>query len=167
MTKLIHKEKCICMPNNFVPKRGCPVHDTYPSPEARCNHEWARKLSRKMIDAFPSHCEHTIGQEIVVNNKSYFRGICRDCWLERCEELLITENSSPEARVDWEKIYEPWIIGLNKATLELGCFRTYAEAQDRLDNFIMNNMTTATLCSSGITEKILYKAAFEKGREAR
>ena len=92
---------------------------------------------------------------------------CLKCRASTFEGKCDCECHSPEARVDWEKIYEPWIIGLNKATLELGCFRTYAEAQDRLDNFIMNNMTTATLCSSGITEKILYKAAFEKGREAR
>lgn len=56
-----------------------------------------------------------------------------------------------------EKIYEPWVVGLGRVVLHLGCYQTLEKAQEILGRCICENFTASTLCNSGINVKILYK----------
>jgi hypothetical protein len=62
---------------------------------------------------------------------------------------------TPEEKCS-QLIYEPWVMGMNKERMTLGCFTTLEKAEEILNDCIRENFTTSNLCDSGVSRKMLY-----------
>lgn len=52
-------------------------------------------------------------------------------------------------------IYQPWVVGLSRTVITLGCFYDKKVAETAASSFIKTNFTASTLSDDGITELIL------------